>query len=142
MTDSTKDKIIEVAGDPLRLVRYLARLVQDPRVPRDAKLKLLGSGLYGWIDSDILPDDINAVPGLGYVDDIILIVHGIKCLVAETDPTVAAELWPGDEASFKRVLTAISWLDTQLYERARSWVKKAINTLTGDPEKSKKEIIK
>ncbi len=140
--DSAADKIIEVAGDPLRLVRYLARLVQDPRVPRDAKLKLLGSGLYGWIDSDILPDDIDTLPGLGYVDDIILVVHGIKCLVSETDSAVAAELWPGDEASFKRVLTAISWLDTQLYERARGWVKKAIHALTGDPQKAKKNIIK
>ncbi len=83
-------------------------------------MKLLGSGLYGWIDGDLVPDDIEALPGLGYIDDVILLVHGIKCLIAETDKAVAVELWPGDDASFKRVLTAVAWLDNQLFERARS----------------------
>ncbi len=133
--EKTVSKVLEVAGDPVRLVRYLARLMQDGRVPKSAKLKLLGSGLYGWIDGDIVPDEINAVPGLGYVDDIVLIVHGVKCLIAETEPEVAAELWPGDEASFERVMTAISWLDTQLYERARGWVMNAVDKITGSDKK-------
>jgi uncharacterized membrane protein YkvA (DUF1232 family) len=114
------DRVVEIAGDPVRLARYLGRLIKDERVPRTAKLKLLGSGLYGWIDGDLIPDDIDALPGLGYIDDVILLVHGIKCLIAETDKTVAVELWPGDEASFKRVLSAVAWLDNQLFERARN----------------------
>jgi len=126
-------KIVDLAGDPINLARYLLRLLQDPRVPKAAKLKLLGSGLYGWIEGDIIPDDINGLPGLGGVDDVILIVHGIKCLVAETDSSVAAELWPGDEASFKRVITAVSWLDNQLFERVSVWVKSALDKLSGSP---------
>jgi uncharacterized membrane protein YkvA (DUF1232 family) len=114
------DRVVEIAGDPVRLARYLGRLIKDERVPRTAKLKLLGSGLYGWIDGDLIPDNIDALPGLGYIDDVILLVHGIKCLIAETDKTVAVELWPGDEASFKRVLSAVAWLDNQLFERARN----------------------
>ncbi len=137
--DAKVEKVLEVAGDPVRLARYLARLMQDGRVPRSAKLKLLGSGLYAWIDGDIVPDEINAVPGLGYVDDIILIIHGVKCLIAEAEPEVAAELWPGDEASFQRVLTAVSWLDTQLYERARGWVMKAVDKITGANKKPANE---
>ncbi|MCP4601908.1 MAG: hypothetical protein GY847_15575 [Proteobacteria bacterium] len=141
MTDQKKDtkqvlgelasKAKTLAGDPVLLGRYLVRLMQDERVPRQAKLKLLGSGLYTWVEGDIIPDDVQTVPGLGYVDDIILIVHGVKCLVAETDNHVAAELWPGDEASFRRVMTAVAWLDEQMYGRARGWVLKALDKIIG-----------
>lgn len=131
MRDEIVAKLIDTAGDPLRLVHYLARLLKDPRVPQTAKLKLLGSGLYAWIDGDIIPDEFEKVPGLGYVDDIILLVHGVKCLIAETEPAVAAELWPGDEASFKRVLTAVSWVDKQLFERARGFASKILDKITG-----------
>lgn len=120
-----------VWGDPARLVRYLARLMRDPRVPKTAKLKVVGAGLYLWVDGDLIPDSIRVIPGLGYVDDLILVVHGIKCLVAETDARVAAELWPGDEASFKRVLTALAWLDDQLYGRVRRGFRWVVGRLIG-----------
>jgi uncharacterized membrane protein YkvA (DUF1232 family) len=129
---SSGNKIIAIAGDPFRLAYYLAKLLKDNRVPRSAKLKLLGSGLYAWIDGDIIPDPIRFVPGLGYVDDVILVVHGIKCLISETEPRVAAELWPGDEASFRRTMTAVAWLDDQLFERVRGWVTRAVGKLMGN----------
>ena len=128
------DKVADYAGDPVNLVRYLVRLIKDDRVPRSAKLKLLGSGLYGWIDGDVVPDDIDSVPGLGYVDDGILLVHGVKCLISETDANVAAELWPGDEASFKRVMTAVKWADDQLFQQVHGWVKAAWNKISGKPK--------
>jgi uncharacterized membrane protein YkvA (DUF1232 family) len=129
-------KLVDIAGDPVRLARYLARLMKDDRVPRSAKLKLLGTGLYGWLEGDLLPDGVDMLPGLGYVDDMILIVHGIKCLIAETDKHVAVELWPGDAASFKRVLTAVAWLDEQLFERARGAVSNALAKLFGPEPQS------
>ena len=122
-------RVADISGDPLRLLRYLLRLLKDERVPNSAKLKLLGSGLYGWLDTDLVLDDIDVVPGLGYVDDIIIIVHGIKCLIAETDKKIAVELWPGDVASFKRVMTAVAWLDDQLFERARNTIQKTLSKL-------------
>lgn len=125
------DKVVDYAGDPILLVRYLVRLMRDDRVPRSAKLKLLASGLYTWIDRDLIADEIDAVPGLGYVDDIILLIHGVKCLISETDARVAAELWPGDEASFKRVMTAVKWADDQLFERIRGWVKVVWDKISG-----------
>lgn len=126
-----KARIVELAGDPVRLARFLGRLMRDERVPKAAKVKLLGSGLYAWVDGDIVPDPIRLVPGLGYVDDVILLVHGIKCLVAETEAHVAAELWPGDEASFRRVLTAVKWLDNQLFERLRGFVTRVVDRIMG-----------
>ncbi len=131
-TVSRWSKVVEIAGDPVRLVHYLARLMKDERVPHTAKLKVAGAGLYTWVEGDILSDTISFVPGLGYVDDIILVVHGIKCLIAETEPRVAAELWPGDEASFKRVMVAVAWLDNHLYEQVRGWVSKAVTTIVGE----------
>jgi uncharacterized membrane protein YkvA (DUF1232 family) len=128
------EKAKEIAGDPVNLVRFLARLMADERVPRAAKLKVVAAGLYTWVDGDLVPDPIKMVPGLGYVDDIILVIHGVKCLVAETEPPVAAELWPGDEASFKRCLTAVAWVDEQLYGRVRIWVNKALGALLGQPK--------
>jgi uncharacterized membrane protein YkvA (DUF1232 family) len=106
-------------GDPVRLVQYLVRLLKDDRVPRSAKLKLLGSGVYAWIDGDLLPDGASRIPGLGMVDDIVLVVHGIKCLIAETDKQVAVELWPGDEASFARTMTLVARLDDTLFGNVR-----------------------
>jgi uncharacterized membrane protein YkvA (DUF1232 family) len=118
-------------GDPVRLVRYLARLMADSRVPKTAKLKVAAAGLYLWVDGDLVPDPIRLIPGLGYVDDLILVVHGLKCLVAETEPRVAAELWPGDEASFKRTLKALAWLDDQLYGRLRRGLRWVLDRVTG-----------
>jgi hypothetical protein len=53
-------------------------------------------------------------------------------LIAETEPRVAAELWPGDEASFRRTMTAVAWLDNQLFERVRGWITRAVGKLMGN----------
>ena len=118
-------------GDPARLVRYLARLMADRRVPRGAKLKVVGAGLYAWVDGDLVPDPIRLVPGLGYVDDLILVVHGVACLVRETDDHVARELWPGDAASYERTLRAVDWVDAQLFGRVRSGLRRMWDRLLG-----------
>ncbi|MBN2528230.1 MAG: hypothetical protein JXR76_17690 [Deltaproteobacteria bacterium] len=119
-------------GDPARLARYLVRLLGDERVPKSAKLKLLGSGLYAWIEGDIIADGASRlIPGLGLVDDVILVVHGVKCLIAETEPKVAVELWPGDEASFARTMTAVAKLDDTLFGNVRRAVLDLFNRVTG-----------
>jgi len=118
-------------GDPARLVHYLARLLKDPRVPKTAKLKLAGSGLYAWVEGDVLPDSISMVPGLGFADDVVLVVHGVKCLIAETDSAVAVELWPGDEESFRRTMTFVAKADDLLYGNIRRGITGLIDKLTG-----------
>ena len=130
-----KEKLQEIyespIGDPARLAQYLFRLLKDDRVPRSAKLKLLGSGLYAWIDTDLLPDDASFIPGLGMIDDVILVVHGIKCLIAETDTKVAVELWPGDEASFARTMTMVAKLDDTLFGNVQRAVTSLIDKIRG-----------
>lgn len=109
-------------GDPARLGQYLVRLLSDARVPLAAKLKLAGSGLYGLIERDLLSDSIKFIPGVGMVDDLVLVVHGVRLLIGETDTEVAVELWPGDEASFKRTMKIVVWLDDLLYGNVRKSV--------------------
>jgi uncharacterized membrane protein YkvA (DUF1232 family) len=130
-----------VLADPIRLMHYLGRLMSDPRVPLTAKLKVVGAGLYTWIDGDLVPDPIRLVPGLGYLDDAILVVHGVQCLIAETDKVVATELWPGNEESLRRVLSAVKWLDSQLYERARGWVRRGLEALS-EREQIRPDVIR
>lgn len=130
-----------IVGDPVLLVQFLAKLMNDERIPKPAKLKLLGSGLYTWIDGDILADTISFVPGLGYFDDFILVVHGINVLISETDPDVALELWPGDESSFHRVLSAVSWLDKQLYGRIRSGLSRLLDSFMKETSQYSKDTL-
>ncbi|MCC6750680.1 MAG: hypothetical protein IT371_23685 [Deltaproteobacteria bacterium] len=124
-------QVLDVARDPVRLARYLGRLVSDPRVPTGAKVGLFGSAVYLWIDGDLISDTLSLIPGLGYVDDLALIVHGVRGLVAAAGPELAVELWPGDEASFRRTMLAVVWIDDQLYGRARALVRALLGRLIG-----------
>lgn len=128
-------------GDPVRLARYLARLMADRRVPRGAKLKVAAAGLYVWVDGDLVPDPIRMIPGIGYVDDLILVVHGVACLVRETDDEVARELWPGDRVSYARTMRAVGWVDEQLYGRVRNGVRRLWEKLVGR-EAGKAEVAR
>lgn len=128
---STAESSSSAWGDPVRLVRYLARLMADRRVPRGAKLKVAAAGLYTWVDGDLVPDPIKMIPGIGYVDDLILVVHGVACLLRETDDEVARELWPGDRVSYARTARAVDWVDEQLYGRVRNGVRRLWEKLVG-----------
>lgn len=114
--------LTQTLSDTTRLARYLARLMRDPRVPAGSKAKLLGTAAYVWVDSDLVSDALSLVPGLGYVDDVVLVVHGVTALVRDAGPELAAELWPGDAESFRRTMKAVVWLDGQLYGRLHRWV--------------------
>jgi uncharacterized membrane protein YkvA (DUF1232 family) len=112
-----------------------------------AKLKIAGAGLYTFIDGDLVPDPIRFVPGLGYVDDIILVVHAIKCTALVAGPFVAADLWTGDRASFVRTMTAVRWLDDQLYQRLRGWARRLVLRIAGahqlpEPSAVRVEVVR
>lgn len=121
--------VIHVFGDSARLVRYLGRLMSDPRVPFGSKAKLLGAGGYVWLDGDLISDAFSLVPGLGYVDDLVLVIHGVTALVRDAGPELAEELWPGDAESFRRTMTGVVWLDDQLYGRVRGWVSRLVRRM-------------
>ncbi len=61
-----------------RELRLATRLLREPHVPVWAKAALPFALLYVLSPVDILPD---VIPGIGQVDDIVLLYAGVKLLL-------------------------------------------------------------
>ncbi|ONI92447.1 hypothetical protein ALI22I_04135 [Saccharothrix sp. ALI-22-I] len=80
---------VRLLPDVLRLV---ARLARDPRVPRSARVRLWLLLAYLALPFDLVPDFI---PVLGYADDAILVSWVLRSVIRTTGPDLVAEHWPG-----------------------------------------------
>lgn len=67
--------------------------VKDPRVPRQAKLLTLLLAAYIISPIDIIPDFV--FPGLGYIDDIVLIPFAAQLIKKMIPITVVSDLNTG-----------------------------------------------
>ncbi|MGH7550255.1 MAG: YkvA family protein [Gemmatimonadota bacterium] len=86
----------------------LKRLLGDPRVPRRSKLILGGTLLYLVSPIDVVPD---FVPGLGQVDDLVVVLLALHNLLNHVDEKVVLEHWEGNEdviRMIRRGLAAVS----------------------------------
>ncbi len=93
---------------PKELLRFLpdvARLLftvaRDPRVPWYAKAAAVGAAAYVASPIDLVPD---AIPVLGQVDDVWLVVKALRFLLREAGQDLLAELWQGTDEGFAVVL--------------------------------------
>src|SRR5438034_3002511 len=77
------------------------RLLQDPRVPRRAKLAVALLVPYLALPFDLIPDFI---PIAGQLDDAILVAAAIAYVVRSAGREVIEELWPGSERALRVVL--------------------------------------
>jgi uncharacterized membrane protein YkvA (DUF1232 family) len=77
-----------------RLVKLLWRLVRDPRVPARSKATLLVVGGYLAFPLDVVPDFI---PGIGQIDDLIMIAFALDQMLNRIPEDVVREHWEGDE---------------------------------------------
>ena len=75
--------------------------MRDARVPRRYKLMLLGLAGYLALPFDVIPD---FVPGLGQLDDAVLVAFVLRRLVTRIDVRLLEEHWPGPRASLNVVL--------------------------------------
>jgi uncharacterized membrane protein YkvA (DUF1232 family) len=75
--------------DCLVLVR---RLLADPALPRSRKLALLGLLAYLALPIDLVPDFL---PGIGQLDDAILVALTLRFVLGGARPARLSELWPG-----------------------------------------------
>jgi uncharacterized membrane protein YkvA (DUF1232 family) len=71
------------------LVRLVRRLLGDHRVPLAAKLVFGLSLAYVVWPLDLLPDFV--VPLLGQLDDLAILLGGLKLLLNQTPPAVLEE---------------------------------------------------
>lgn len=77
-----------------RLARLVARLMRDTRVPARQKAILVMMGVYLASPIDIIPDFI---PGLGHVDDLILVAFALDQIINRVPEECVREHWDGDE---------------------------------------------
>jgi uncharacterized membrane protein YkvA (DUF1232 family) len=81
-------RIRQWAGAVKRDVHALYLASRDPRVPWYAKALAVVVAGYALSPIDLIPDFI---PGLGYLDDVILVPLGILAVVKLIPPGVMAE---------------------------------------------------
>lgn len=74
------------------IVKLLARLVKDPRVPRRSKMVVGAALAYVVSPLDLLPEFI---PVVGFADDALLVAFALNHLVNVAGEEVVLEHWDG-----------------------------------------------
>lgn len=77
-----------------RLVKLVARLMRDPRVPPRTKAMIVVVGGYLVFPIDLIPDFI---PGVGHFDDLLVAAFALDQIVNRVPEHVVLEHWEGDE---------------------------------------------
>ncbi len=77
------------------LFHLLAKLLIDPEVPSEKKIKLLAAVVYFISPIDFVPE---AVLGpVGYLDDIAIAAYTLNDLINSIDPQIIRRNWAGEE---------------------------------------------
>ena len=74
--------------------KLLFRLTRDPRVPLRNKIVFGGVAAYFLMPFDVIPDWI---PGIGKVDDLLLVALGLDSMLNRVPSEILAEHWEGEE---------------------------------------------
>ena len=94
--DQGSVQLRKLAGDLVttlpNLVKLLARLVRDPRVPRRSKMVVGAALVYVVSPLDLLPEFI---PVVGFADDALLVAFALNHLVNVAGEEVVLEHWDG-----------------------------------------------
>lgn len=101
------------------IVKLLARLIRDPRVPR--RSKLLVGALLAYIASpvDLVPD---LIPMLGMADDVLLLVYAVNHLVDKAGEDVVLEHWDGPRDLLDMVRSVLDSVGQLIPSRIRHWI--------------------
>jgi uncharacterized membrane protein YkvA (DUF1232 family) len=83
-----------------RIALLLLKLMSDERVPTRTKLALGGLAIYLASPWDIIPDFI---PGLGQLDDAIILLLFVDGVLNQVDDEVILEHWTGEVETLRRV---------------------------------------
>jgi uncharacterized membrane protein YkvA (DUF1232 family) len=83
------------------LGRLLRSLSGDPRVPWHAKAIAAGAAVYVASPIDLVPD---LLPGVGGIDDLVVVLFAVRRLVAAAGYDVVREHWAGTDAGVCRLM--------------------------------------
>lgn len=117
--EALAERIWELLSAVPQFGRLLWRLSRDPRVPLRHKLVLAGAAGYVIMPFDLIPDRI---PGLGNIDDFVVIVAALDVILNHIPPDVVESHWEGDPRVLDGVRRFVN-LATQLRgARLRTWL--------------------
>jgi uncharacterized membrane protein YkvA (DUF1232 family) len=71
-----------------KFFKLFARLIKDPRVSASSKLIVAAVLVYLVLPTDLLPDFI---AGIGQLDDLVVILGGLKLFLRRCPPAVVQE---------------------------------------------------
>jgi uncharacterized membrane protein YkvA (DUF1232 family) len=104
-----------------RLAKLLWRLARDPRVPSRSKAFLFLLGGYLVSPIDLVPDFI---PGIGQVDDLVLVAFALDQLLNRVPEHIVREHWDGDEDVLE-IIRQVLDIGTSFIP---GWLRKRIST--------------
>lgn len=105
MEKETSEKVREWMMAVPNLGKLFWRLSRDPRVPTRSKWIFGAVGAYLIMPFDIVPDWI---PGIGQLDDLVLLVVAFDVMVNRVPEHVVAEHWEGDEEVLRSIKKGLS----------------------------------
>ncbi len=97
----SRDALVQIARLVPPCLDLLRDIIRDPAVPRRAKLAPALVIAYLAVPIDVIPDFI---PGLGQLDDAIVVAWAVRHVVASAGRERVAGHWKGDDAGLARVL--------------------------------------
>ncbi len=101
-------KLLADAGRMVpNIVKLVARLLMDQRVPRRAKIALGLAGAYVASPVDLIPE---MIPVVGWADDAIILLFAIDSLISRAGPEIVEEHWdgPGDLLGLTREVVGLA----------------------------------
>lgn len=113
------DRVRELAGSVPRLAKLLVRLSRDQRVPPRTKLLFAAIGIYLLVPLDVVPDWI---PGLGQLDDALLLAVALDLMLNRVPEEVVLEHWDGDAAVLQSLRKALSAVTMLVPARVKRWM--------------------
>lgn len=87
-TNPDLNEALELVKQLPAYARLAWDLLRDPRIPAQQKLILGGVAAYLVVPFDIIPDFI---PGLGQVDDVAVVLLGLRWFIRSAPPEVVQE---------------------------------------------------
>ena len=89
------------------IIKLVARLLRDPRVPRRAKITLGLAAAYVASPIDLIPE---VIPVVGWADDVLIVMFAIDSLIDRAGEEIVQELWdgPGDLLALVRDVVGLS----------------------------------
>lgn len=112
----TSDKVRSALSAVPNLGKLLVRLARDPRVPRRNKVLFAGIAAYLVLPWDFIPD---WMPGIGQVDDLLLVALALDALLNRVPSTVLEDHWDGDEEVLDTIRSVLSTVTTFIPDRVK-----------------------